>query len=138
MIPRFTDHAANERTYLAWVRTAIAIMAFGFLVERFDLFLAYLGRSGAASASATAGTLSLAAAHHHLHAAQVVGLALIALGVVIIFSATVRFLHHRKTIASEDEVGYGTVVGDGLLALLLICFAAFLGIYVYHQLMTLG
>jgi putative membrane protein len=30
MIPRFTDHAANERTYLAWVRTAIAVMAFGF------------------------------------------------------------------------------------------------------------
>lgn len=134
MIPRFRDHAANERTYLAWVRTAIAIMAFGFLVERFDLFLAYLGRSGAANATALAAT----AAPHHLHAAQMVGLALIALGVVIIFGATVRFVHHRKTIASEDEVGYGTAVGDGLLALLLICFAAFLGIYVYHQLMTLG
>ena len=49
MIPRFRDHAANERTYLAWVRTAVAIMAFGFLVERFDLFLAYLGRSGSAN-----------------------------------------------------------------------------------------
>jgi putative membrane protein len=31
--------AANERTFLAWVRTAIAVMAFGFLIERFDLFL---------------------------------------------------------------------------------------------------
>lgn len=134
MIPRFRDHAANERTYLAWVRTAVAIMAFGFLVERFDLFLAYLGHSG----SANTGALATVAAHHHLHAAQVVGLALIALGVVIIFGATVRFVHHRKTIACEDEVGYGTAVGDGLLALLLICFAAFLGIYVYHQLMTLG
>jgi putative membrane protein len=130
MIPRFRDHAANERTYLAWVRTAFAFMAFGFLVERFDLFLAYLARSGSAT--------NPAAAHHHLHAAQIVGLALIALGVVIIFGATVRFVHHRRTIACEDEVGYGTAVGDGLLALLLICFAAFLGIYVYHQLMTLG
>lgn len=138
MIPRFSDHAANERTYLAWVRTAIAIMAFGFLVERFDLFLAYLGHSGSTNTAAKAGVLTTTAAHHHLHAAQVVGLALIALGVVIIFGATVRFVHHRKTIASENEVGYGTAVGDGLLALLLICFAAFLGIYVYHQLMTLG
>jgi uncharacterized membrane protein YidH (DUF202 family) len=32
MIERYSDHAANERTFLAWVRTAIAIMAFGFLV----------------------------------------------------------------------------------------------------------
>src|ERR1051326_4967857 len=37
MIERYSDHAANERTFLAWVRTAIAIMAFGFLVEKFDL-----------------------------------------------------------------------------------------------------
>jgi putative membrane protein len=138
MIPRFRDHAANERTYLAWVRTAIAIMAFGFLVERFDLFLAYLGRSGAANSSVNPAALSPAAAHHHLHAAQLVGLALIALGILIIIGATVRFVHHRRTIACEAEVGYGTAVGDGLLALLLICFAAFLGIYVYHQLMTLG
>jgi Domain of unknown function (DUF202) len=39
MIERYSDHAANERTFLAWVRTAIAIMAFGFLVQKFDLFL---------------------------------------------------------------------------------------------------
>ncbi len=39
MIQNFSDHAANERTFLAWVRTAIAIMAFGFLVARFNLIL---------------------------------------------------------------------------------------------------
>src|SRR6266478_6215452 len=38
MIRNFSDHSANERTFLAWVRTAIAVMAFGFLVEKFDLF----------------------------------------------------------------------------------------------------
>ena len=32
MIRNFGDHAANERTFLAWVRTSIAVMAFGFLV----------------------------------------------------------------------------------------------------------
>jgi putative membrane protein len=41
MIKRYSDHAANERTFLAWVRTAIAVMAFGFLIERFDLFLLF-------------------------------------------------------------------------------------------------
>ena len=39
MIRNFSDHSANERTFHAWVRTAIAVMAFGFLVEKFDLFL---------------------------------------------------------------------------------------------------
>ena len=39
MIKNFSDHSANERTFLAWVRTSIAVMAFGFLVEKFDLFL---------------------------------------------------------------------------------------------------
>ena len=45
MIERYSDHAANERTFLAWVRTAIAIMAFGFLVQKFDLFLRLAGGS---------------------------------------------------------------------------------------------
>jgi len=35
-------HMANERTFLAWVRTSIAIMAFGFVVEKFTIFLHHL------------------------------------------------------------------------------------------------
>lgn len=136
MIPRFTDYAANERTYLAWVRTAIAIMAFGFLVERFDLFLAYLGRY-ALAAAANAGGAPVTAAHH-LHGAQIAGLLLIGLAILIIMFATVRFLHHRKSIACEEQVDYGTTLGDSLLAIMLMLFAAFLVVYIIHQLMTLG
>lgn len=33
------DHLANERTFLAWVRTSIGIMAFGFVVVKFSLFV---------------------------------------------------------------------------------------------------
>jgi len=33
------DHLANERTLLAWVRTGIGIMAFGFVVVKFSLFV---------------------------------------------------------------------------------------------------
>jgi len=32
-------HMANERTFLAWIRTSIGIMAFGFVVEKFTLFM---------------------------------------------------------------------------------------------------
>ena len=35
---RPTDALANERTYLAYVRTALAFVAFGFVVARFALF----------------------------------------------------------------------------------------------------
>ena len=34
MISQYTEHAANERTFLAWVRTAIAIVGFGLAAAR--------------------------------------------------------------------------------------------------------
>lgn len=34
-----TDHLANERTFLAWVRTGIALMGFGFVIVKFALFI---------------------------------------------------------------------------------------------------
>jgi putative membrane protein len=40
--PNLREHLANERTFLAWLRTSVAIIAFGFVVERFSLFLRYL------------------------------------------------------------------------------------------------
>lgn len=33
------DHLANSRTLLAWVRTALTIMGFGFVVAKFGLLL---------------------------------------------------------------------------------------------------
>lgn len=41
--PKPADHLANERTFLAWIRTAIAIMAFGFVVVKFALFVKQAG-----------------------------------------------------------------------------------------------
>ena len=70
MIERYSDHAANERTFLAWVRTAIAIMALGFLVQKFDLFLRI------ASASLTARSLS----ERNQIVGDIAGLLLIVLG----------------------------------------------------------
>ena len=34
-----TEHLANERTFLAWVRTSIAVVSLGFVVARFGLWL---------------------------------------------------------------------------------------------------
>ena len=89
MIERYSDHAANERTFLAWVRTAIAIMAFGFLVQKFDLFLRIAGQSlGTASQSAGGEVVGTAA-----------GLLLIVLGGAMMVFAAIRF---RKTALAID------------------------------------
>jgi putative membrane protein len=37
---RIRDHLANERTYLAWMRSAIALMGFGVLIARLRMFQA--------------------------------------------------------------------------------------------------
>jgi putative membrane protein len=94
MIKQYSDHAANERTFLAWVRTAIAVMAFGFVIERFDLFL-----------QATAPQLaSKQAAPHSQAFADIAGLAFIAIGVVMIVIAGVRFRATTRDIDSERPV----------------------------------
>ena len=36
---RARDHLANERTFLAWVRTGVATIVFGFAVGRFSIAL---------------------------------------------------------------------------------------------------
>ena len=46
MIRGCSDHAANERTFVVWMRTGIAVVAFGFVVEEFNLFMATVGMNG--------------------------------------------------------------------------------------------
>jgi putative membrane protein len=44
-IDRQREHQANERTFLAWLRTAIALIGFGLAIARFSLFLRQLQAS---------------------------------------------------------------------------------------------
>jgi putative membrane protein len=44
MIKSYSDHAANERTFLAWLRTGLSVIAFGLVIERINLFIAELDR----------------------------------------------------------------------------------------------
>ena len=41
-IDKQREHQANERTFLAWLRTSIALIGFGFAIARFGLFLRQL------------------------------------------------------------------------------------------------
>jgi putative membrane protein len=122
VIERYSDHAANERTFLAWVRTAIAIMAFGFLVQKFDLFLTI------ASASLTARPLP----ERGRIVGDIAGLLLIVLGGAMMVLAAVRF---RKTTldidAKEIRPGPGTGL-DIILATLLFLLWAILFVYLSY------
>jgi putative membrane protein len=94
MIKRYSDHAANERTFLAWIRTAIALMAFGFVIERFDLFLQVIAPQLALRQIAPHGQMF----------ANVAGLAFIGIGVVVIALAGIRYFKTAKDIETDDAV----------------------------------
>ena len=93
MIKSFSDYAANERTFLAWVRTAIALMAFGFLLERFYLFL-----------QMAAITMGVKATHiADAGFGRGAGLGLLVAGVAITVVAAIRFVKNATDIASEED-----------------------------------
>lgn len=127
MIPRFTDHSANERTYLAWVRTAIAVMAFGFLLERFDLFIAFALRSDPHAVP----TL-------HIRMSEIVGLGLILVGALMTLLATHRYRRNRQRIAEEELHEYTGSGPERVLATLVVIVAIFLVGYVAQQLIVLS
>jgi putative membrane protein len=122
VIRSFSDHAANERTFLAWIRTAIAIIAFGFVMEKFNLFLV-----------AVAATASPAIAQRVERLAGPLGrydgLALMLLGIVLIIVATLRFLRTERLIEAPEPHVAGATRIEILLAGLLALFASAFCIY---------
>jgi putative membrane protein len=75
-------YMAAERTFLAWIRTGIAFMGFGFVVARFGLFLREIAQSNNMTVSQHGNGFSLP-----------VGIALIVAGIMVNLIAAIR--HHR-------------------------------------------
>jgi putative membrane protein len=96
------DHLANERTYLAWVRTGIGIMAFGFVVVKFSLFVKQI--------AVVLQTKTVTPSHGY---SNIIGIILVALGILAILFA---FLQYRKT---EKQLKTGSYVPTTLLTTLL-------------------
>lgn len=126
MIKSYSDYAANERTFLAWVRTAIALMAFGFLLERFDLFLQMAAVTLGPKAPRLAGA----------GLGRDVGLGLLAAGVGITIVAAIRFVKINKDIASADVKSVEGARIDIALAILLVLLGLGLMIYLSHAIIT--
>jgi len=80
---------AAERTLLAWIRTGTAIMAFGFVVARFGLFLRLLRLQGGETVPG-----------HGL--SPYLGTGLVALGVLAIGIGAVGYRRYCRRLPSSD------------------------------------
>jgi putative membrane protein len=124
MIRGFSDHAANERTFLAWIRTGIAVLGFGFVIEKFNLFLVALASSSLAPA------VQLRVERLAGPVGREDGLALMVLGVLIIFLGGIRYLRAERLIDDPEPRPHGTgrteVVIAGGLALIGAIFCVYL------------
>ena len=89
---------AAERTLLAWTRTSLTLMAFGFVIERFGLFLHMLAQTGG---DALGRGVSFW-----------VGLIFLFMGVIVSVLSTVQYGRVVKTLKpAEIPAGYWTRLG---------------------------
>lgn len=103
---------AAERTLLAWVRTGLAMMGFGFVVARFGAFLRALGISAPGAISELG----------HASASMVAGILMVAFGVMTNVVAVQRFLRNHRALSRGEPVD-PSPAGPAALAV----FAALLG-----------
>src|SRR6267154_1811676 len=90
MIANYTDHAANERTFLAWIRTGLAVAAFGFFLVKLNVLVDVAGGGAPHSLPAEdAGAFFAVAARY-------VGLAMVAIGVAVIARSGAGFERTRR------------------------------------------
>jgi putative membrane protein len=107
---KVSDHLANERTFLAWVRTGIAVMAFGFVIERFGLLLRELGlKVGLGSSSS-------------FPASKWLGIVVIILGISMLIVALFHFIQVQRTINEE------CYQPSRLFPIVLTCLASLVGL----------
>ncbi|TXF74925.1 YidH family protein [Chryseobacterium sp.] len=115
-----TEHLANERTFLAWVRTSIAIMAFGFVVVKFALFVKQismmLGKEHLIQSTGYSGD---------------VGIFLVGIGAV---TAILAFIRYKKTekMLNENTYKYSSMLIT-LLTIFILFISAFLIVYLIES-----
>ncbi|WP_341677336.1 DUF202 domain-containing protein [Niveibacterium sp. SC-1] len=109
---------AAERTLLAWLRTGLTLMGFGFVIARFGLFLRLM-------------SLQVAAPSHGPWSA-VLGVAMVLVGAGVILLSSRQHGRYIATLAASDlppryarGFAIGTCLIVGLLGLVL---AAYLGL----------
>lgn len=83
---------ASERTLLAWVRTGLTLMALGFVVARFGLFLTLM----------SASSVSPAGGQHSHWPSSALGIALVILGAGAILGALLNHRLYVRSLPTQD------------------------------------
>ena len=107
-----TDHLANERTFLAWIRTSIGIMAFGFVVVKFSLFIKQI--------SLLLGKENIVQSRGY---SAIVGIVLVAVGTL---TAVLSYIRFKQT---ENQLKAGFYHPSSLLITVLISFIFLVSIF---------
>lgn len=108
------DKLANERTFLAWIRTSVGIMAFGFVVVKFSLFVKQLMlMTGKNSVEPEDGKYS-----------GIMGVVLVAIGAVATLLGFIRYQQTRKQIETNRYRSQPTAIA--ILTALIFLISALL------------
>jgi|SRR5579864_9329032 len=95
-----TEYLANERTFLAWVRTSIAVISLGFVVTKFSVWLRQL-----------ALRLDLNARSERTGASLPIGITLMALGGVLVLLAARRYwVVNQSIVRGKVSADHGLVI----------------------------
>ena len=111
---------ANERTFLAWIRTSIGIMAFGFIIEKLFAFSGFTGT----------GHSNGMGDNHNSYA--LMGISLVFLGAAAGFLAGYRYLKTEREIM--EDTYRPSLVPDILVAILLGSIGSLMVIYLIKTL----
>jgi putative membrane protein len=124
MIERYSDHAANERTFLAWVRTGIATIGFGFVVEKFNLFIRTLAETTDNAALSRLRQTHLSSGFSHYD-----GLILIVIGMAVILVSLVRFIRTSRMIDDQQSHSVAGFRAELVLAIVLALIVLTMTLY---------
>jgi putative membrane protein len=122
-----SDHLANERTFLAWVRTALGLVGIGFVLARMGLFLRQLAMIGGAMPRSSA---------RGSHEFLITGVLFLLLGTAVTLGS--GWLYHRGRRAID--AGSYEPPRHAITALMIVVVAGSLAItgLLLWQVVTLG
>jgi putative membrane protein len=111
---------AAERTFLAWIRTGLALMGFGFVVARFGLFLRELSMRNSGPPQVSIQTTG---------PSVWLGTALVIVGVIVNISAVMTHIRQVRQLRSGEWVAGR--ISKTAVTLALVLSAAGIGLAIY-------